>query len=110
MRQEQTEKQIIEQLQRISIPVPDPEYEHALRTKFIQQASRKQRSNRLMRRLSWVGSFAIVGILGFMLINGNLLPQHSETVQEYHANDSNIEQQGIMSLPTAEELKEETQR
>lgn len=104
MRQEQTEKQLIEQIQRISIPSPDAEFEHALRVKFIKHASRKHRSSRILKRLSWIGGFAIVAVLGFLLVNDDLLPQQQKFAGEINANDGEL-QQDVASLQVIEDTR-----
>lgn len=94
MSQESSEKDIIEKLHKITLPMPDPEFEQALRSKFLATARRKRRSIRIMNRLTWVGSVAIAAFIGVLLYQ-NVWLQHDNV--KFNA-DKNDDMAGILSV------------
>lgn len=69
----QTEKQIIDTLRKISIPGPDPDFEHDLRMQFVKRAQAKRTTAKIRRRLTWIGSIAVVAMLVLLIVKGDFL-------------------------------------
>lgn len=88
MRQESTEKKIIQALQQYSSPDPDPTFEARLKSKFLQKAKESEQKRKFFRTLTWSGTAAAVLLLGVVGYYGDSIisqwgQQAGELKQEF---------------------------
>lgn len=87
------EKQIIDHLQRLSIPEPDPEFEDRVYQKFMRQLQKKRKIHVFRRGLIWASSFAIIAIGAFLLWQSTLvqpLQQFTQTGKPPSSQTENV--------------------
>ncbi|WP_025025812.1 hypothetical protein [Caldalkalibacillus mannanilyticus] len=95
MNQDRMEKKILESIQTLEIPGPDPEFEAKVRSQFLNKASHSKRKRNSYKVIKYTSVAAATIFLGSYLYNSNVLElipsNQKEIVQEYSEKDTKIQ-------------------